>query len=358
MRIGILVSHFPPEWIGGAEVQSYQMASHLGKKHHVLVFTKAHLNRPKDEIVGNFEVERFNCINIPLLRFFYQLVSSFILIKEHIKDIELLQCMELLPNGLIGVLIKKFYGRPAIAWVRGGDFYIARKNFIKRMLLSFVAKNLDCVLVQSEQIRKDVQKEFKKARVEVIPNGIDLTKDRAMGDKVLFVGRLVKRKGLKYLIEACRILHSKGFNFEMVIIGDGPERKKLEKMSRGLNIRFLGSIAPENIRKYMMRGKFVVLPALIGEGFSNVVMEAMSLGMPSIATNIAGLPDLVRDGKTGFLVKIKDSNALAEKIELLLTNEKLRKKMGLACLKEIRQYEWNKIAKKMEKTYSKFLSAS
>lgn len=349
MRIAILVTGFPPEYIGGTETQAYNLAKQLSKKHSVVVVTRRDKNTEKKERDG-FLIKRFRYINFPVIRFFSHIFFSLNEIRKLRKNTDILQCMMLTPNGLVGIIAKKLFGIRVVAWTRSDYKYSIKRNFITRLITSLVLKNLDIVLTQTNSIKNEILEDFPDLRVKVVPNGVDMKKGEAGGNNIVFVGNLTERKGLEYLISAVKRLEK---NMGVLIVGDGPERKRLERMSEGLNVSFAGRVLPGEVGKYMKRGRVFVLPSVggKGEGLPNVILEAMSLGLPVIATRIAGIPDVIEHGKTGFLVKPKDSEQIARYLNKLLKDEKLRKRMSKNCLREVKKYSWERVVGKLERLY-------
>ena len=348
MKIGILVKEFPPDVIGGTEVQTMRMAEELGRKHEVIVFTKRYKSDAKYAHHKHYDIVRIQNarFNDFLSTLTFVLLTPFFIMKYR-KKIDVLQCMMIYPNGFIGLLLNKLFKIPFFSWIRGGDWYFAKNNPIKRKMIASVLKN-SIVVVQSNEIKKDVEREFPEANLKIIPNAVNIPGRRAEGEDIIFVGNLIERKGVEYLIKAMKNVKRK-----LLIVGDGPERKKLEKLAQslGVNCEFIGAVAPEKVSKYLMKGKLFVLPAITGEGFPNVILESMSFGLPVVATTLAGIPDLVEDGKTGFLVKPADAEALAGKITKIVNNESLWRRMSDNCLKEVKKYSWDNIIKKIEEVY-------
>jgi glycosyltransferase involved in cell wall biosynthesis len=347
MRIFILVSKFYP-WVGGTETQTEMVASELNRKGHTVnvltrLFPKSGF--PKREKRG-FGIRRFDVYSYPRpLHYIVHFCKALNEIRKNRKSIDILFCMQLTPNGLIGITAKKLFGIPTIAYVRGADWYFSKKEFFGRMIISQVLKRSDLILVQTGKIKREVLEEFPKTRIKVIPNGIYPYEKKATGKNVIYVGNLFERKGIRYLISAM-----KGLDEKLVIAGNGPMESELKKQAEGRkNIRFTGYIPTERVRDFMCEnGKILVLPAIRGEGLPNVILEAMSVGIPVIATRVAGIPDVVKDGETGILVEPRDSEALREAILKLSRDERLRKKMSANCLREIRKYYWDNIIKQLE----------
>jgi colanic acid/amylovoran biosynthesis glycosyltransferase len=169
--------------------------------------------------------------------------------------------------------------------------------------------------------------------IEVVHCGVDLSKIPAgkrtapVSNKMVTMARLAKTKGLDYLIKVYDRLKERGCRFEAIIIGDGPERESLEKLITDLNlddcVRLLGNRTQNTIFEILLTCKLMVMTSLV-EGIPVSLMEAMAFRIPVIATRITGIPELVDDGESGFLIEPADMDGLIEKIERVLSDEALR----------------------------------
>jgi teichuronic acid biosynthesis glycosyltransferase TuaC len=213
-------------------------------------------------------------------------------------------------------------------------------------------------------------------KVSVVPNGVDLEKFKPAGkeyarnmlnlpqDKkiVLFVGALKRIKGVDYLIEAAKSFLDTNISLYMVGRDDGM-KKSLEKRAHELkidsHIKFTGPINHEDIPLWLSASDILVLPSL-SEGRPNVILEAFACEVPVVATNVGGVPELIINGETGYLVPAKNSMELSEKVNKLLLNRNLRLKMGKFGRMTIiqRGLTWETHAKKTVKIYSKLLESS
>ncbi|MBC7319130.1 glycosyltransferase family 4 protein [bacterium] len=172
-------------------------------------------------------------------------------------------------------------------------------------------------------------------KITLIYNGISETLEKRElpikleGFIIGTAARLTKSKGIRYLIEAFSYLYDKYRGINLVIIGDGEEREKLEESAKKLNVKdrtfFLGALP--NARFYFRDFHIFVLPSLF-EALGIVILEAISQKVPVIATNIGGIPEIIEDGKTGLLVPPKDSLTLARAMEKLIKNKELREYLG------------------------------
>jgi colanic acid/amylovoran biosynthesis glycosyltransferase len=175
-----------------------------------------------------------------------------------------------------------------------------------------------------------------RGRVEVVPNSADL---RRLGSPngvprrhglVLAVARLVEKKGLEYLIEACGLLAARGTAARLAIVGDGPLRARLERLSDRVaaDVVFHGALPQEQVLPLYRRAAVVCLPCVVvstgdRDGLPTSLLEAMALGAPVVSTRVGGIGELVRHEETGLLVPERDPEALADALERLLTDRSL-----------------------------------
>lgn len=182
---------------------------------------------------------------------------------------------------------------------------------------------------------KLLEQGFPNEKIIVNYDGIDIKKFQPDASVlrepvVLFVGRLVEKKGCKYLIEAMAKVQSVAPDVELVIIGDGPLRKSLEEQASKLlhRYQFLGVQAPDVVQSWMNRARLLVASSVTAtdgdsEGLPTVVVEAQAMGLPVVSTIHAGIPEAVIHGKTGFLVPERDFEGLAKYILWLLEDSTL-----------------------------------
>ena len=215
--------------------------------------------------------------------------------------------------------------------------------------------------------------EFSK-KIRTIPGGVDIKqypfdrKTKAIDKKydlknkkvVLFTGRLISHKGVKYLIKAAKKI--KG---EVVIIGDGPEKKYLLKLAKELklkNVHLLGYMSEqesEELKKFYCRADVFVAPSVWEEPLGLTILEAMASKTPVVVTRKGGIPLAVKDGYNGLFVRSRNSNQIAEAVNKLLEDENLRKKMGDNARKIVEEkFTWKKISKKFEYIYQKYTKNS
>jgi glycosyltransferase involved in cell wall biosynthesis len=182
---------------------------------------------------------------------------------------------------------------------------------------------------------------------------------------LLFVAQLAERKGAPVLIEACRILAERGMTFRCVIIGDGPQRTLVEQLIEQYAlqrvIELTGVVFQEHLKEYLRQADVFVLPCLTAsngdqDGIPVVLMEAMAMEIATISTYVSGIPELIEDGQSGFLVKEKDPVALADGIQRLLEDDELRHKLAKnGRQKIIREFNIHKNAEQLTLLFKRYV---
>jgi colanic acid/amylovoran biosynthesis glycosyltransferase len=152
---------------------------------------------------------------------------------------------------------------------------------------------------------------------------------------IIYVGRLVRRKGVHTLLEALRVLHDRHLDARLTIVGEGPESDRLQRTAaeQNLPVRFLGKKTPEEIRELLREAAVLCAPSTtaggeIPEALGLVLLEAQAMGVPVIATRNGGIPETLEDGRTGYLVDQDSPAALASALTKLLDNEGLNRSLG------------------------------
>ena len=352
MRIAIALKTFPPDVIGGMETQTKRMATELHEVgHDVTVFTKR-FGDHDDSDVSYGVVRVWNWQINPFVSDLTFLLFTLLALLRRRNEFDVLQCMMIYPVGFLGYVVNKLTGLPYFAWIRGGDYYLMNDVSWKRWMMRRVLEDT-LVLAQSPEIRDDVLTDFDDLdpEIKVLGNAVSIPDETASGEGVLYVGRLAPKKGLEYLLEAMTEVDA-----HLTIVGDGSERDRLERLAAELDIdvTFVGEVAPEAVDSYYRDAGVFVLPSLEGEGMPNVVLEAMSWGLPVVATDSGGLPTMIEDGESGFLVPMRDSEAISERIGELLTDTEYRENTGTTARKYVREaHSWKWLVNKLESVYDR-----
>jgi colanic acid/amylovoran biosynthesis glycosyltransferase len=177
--------------------------------------------------------------------------------------------------------------------------------------------------------------------------------------RILTVGRMLPLKGHALVLEAVALRRAAGSPVHLTLVGDGPERERLERLASDLGIdgdvTFVGAVPSDRIHAYYAAADVFCLPSL-AEGIPIVLMEAMAMGLPVVATRIAGIPELVRDGECGLLVAPGRCDLLAEALDRLARSRELRGAMGSAARCRVTtEFELQGCARRLQAIYLEFL---
>jgi glycosyltransferase involved in cell wall biosynthesis len=279
--------------------------------------------------------------------------------------IDLIQAHWSIPQGLIGVFCRYLFKVPCVTTIHGSDIYGLKLPLINALNAKVIQCSDVCTAVREISGREDI---------EIVPMGInpsffkrssevrDLRKRLGVGAKaILFVGRLIDWKGTEYLIKALPKILETYPGTKLLLVGSGPQKRRLVTLSRNLGITntvlFLGEVGQEELPKFYSLATVFVLPSIVNdkgetEGLGVVLLEAMACGVPVIGSNVGGIPDIISDGETGLLATPKDPDDLARKIIRLLSDETLRKSLienGLSLVRN--NFSWEVIADKFKTIY-------
>jgi glycosyltransferase involved in cell wall biosynthesis len=236
------------------------------------------------------------------------------------------------------------------------------------------AKKASIVVTISNYSLEKIQKYYciEQNKVRIVPNGVDIEKFKPMDTKavrqkfglgnetcVLFVGSLIPRKGLPFLVEAAKKVAKNKADTKFLIVGDGPLRNQLSDSIKSANLsgnfKFLGNLKDDELPAVYNCADVFVLPS-IQEGQGIVLLEAQASGKPVVAFNIGGVKETVQNKETGLLVNRGNVDELADALLKLLTDKALREKMGSNGHRFVSEnYTWDICAQKMLKIYNEAL---
>jgi colanic acid/amylovoran biosynthesis glycosyltransferase len=219
--------------------------------------------------------------------------------------------------------------------------------FIDKLLLPAKLGAAAFVACISRYNRRHLRGHYPEARLahlEVVRNGLDTARfcpephPQGVPPCIIAVGRLVETKGFHVLVEACARLRDRGLPCQCLIIGDGPEAGRLKDLVNdfGVNDRVVlkGKLPPAAMLSYYRRADVLAMPSCIrnqdADGIPTVLIEAMAMEIPVVATRVSGIPELVVDGETGLLVAPDDAAALAEALARLIRDRDLARRLAQA----------------------------
>lgn len=242
-------------------------------------------------------------------------------------------------NGVIAGIAGLLLRTPVITTLRGSDVNLMEKSGLMRLLVRCCFSLSRQVVTVSPSLQQTLAARFPAFadKISVIANGIAPAffaagerRDYAAAPlRFLYAGNLLSGKGVQVILEATAALAEK--DWLLNIVGDGPEREKLEAFCREKNlsgkVRFHGAVAPERMPEFMAKADVFVF-ASFAEGRPNVVLEAMAAGLPVLASSIPAVQDLITPGKEGLLFPPGDARQLAAQMTRLLSRPAERRSMG------------------------------
>lgn len=379
MKIGIVTEYFPRsencESRGGIETRCFYVAKELAQKHDVTVICSREPGAPREQTFNRIKVIRCGSpkehCHLGSIRerlsFMRQAYTLGIGVDSDL--IEGADFVSYLPAYYIAKK-KRVLG---IAWYN--DVWIGRwihntglfQGLMGEILERFVlTRDWSYFVANSEFTLKNLlNQRIKKEKLRLIHCGVDL--ERCFSLKVYkekrpticCVSRLVPYKKINILIEAVSHVKKEMPDIQCWIIGIGPERRKLEKLTKELdlreNINFLGFIESYNkVLEMIKRSHVLCLPSVV-EGFGIVVIEAMACSTPYVCSRIPPLKEITDDGTGGLLFEKENPRDLAQKLLLLLKNKELYDKCVREGLKLAPRYDWAGIAREIESFYKSCL---
>jgi glycosyltransferase involved in cell wall biosynthesis len=276
------------------------------------------------------------------------------------------------PCGFISMLLKFEFGLPYIISIRGSDvpYYserFMRIYFILKWPIVFIWKMSAAVIANSLVIKNLALRSNQKQKIGVIYNGVytDIFKPEESpipheNFTILCASRLSRRKGFNYVIDAFAKIYQKYPNLRLTIAGgEGNAEGELKQQTKDLNIEdkvhFTGLVNPNTEFVHHHRASDVFVLPSDNEGMSNNMLEAMASGMPIIMTPTGGADELIVEGVNGYIVKFRDGDDIAEKLEKLINDPELTKNMGIESRKIAEKMSWESVAQKYFEVYKKII---
>jgi glycosyltransferase involved in cell wall biosynthesis len=227
----------------------------------------------------------------------------------------------------------------------------SRRRYPRRLLKMASDPRVHFVAVSRAIAERAIEWGIAPERISVRYIGVDISRFKPAGlpierrvPRVLFVGRLVEKKGVEYLVQAFARVKAQLPDAELVVAGDGRLRAKLEVLASQLNlsVSFLGSLSSQQIRDEMQQARVLCSPSVTAEngdaeGLPIVILEAQACGLPVVTSARGGTHEGIIDGVTGFAVKEKDVAALSNRLLLLLENAQMAASMGRAGRRNIEE---------------------
>ena len=327
-------------------------------------------------LVNDCDLKRY----VYLLAPFMFLSAIFHLFRLHRKHgFDVIHAQWLLPNGFIGAVLCKVYKLPLVITMQGSDMFVAKQNPFFKWLATWTLKQIAMVTSVTPTFLPELAAlGVPDAKCCLIPNGVDpeafppashkqlTTLRKALSipadDLIVFaLGRIVLKKGFDFLIQALPLVCKEVPNITFIIGGDGTDLDRLKTLAKDLcvsyRVRLPGTINRTDVPAYFHLCDVFTLPAVFDpkgnvDGCPNVILEAMACGKPVVASNISGIPGIVKNGETGMLVKEKNVGELAAALVHLLTDTEKREEFGRAGRERIlNELTWDKIIAQFKDVY-------
>lgn len=291
-------------------------------------------------------------------------------------DFQLIHSHTLTPDGFASVIAGRILKRPVVVSARGSDVHTyPYQNALAMQVARWAMTRCDRLIAVSRNLADQASELAARLDpIDVVYNGVDSalfapSEGKAMarvklglpaqGKLALTVGALIKEKGIGELIQAFKQLGRNKPELRWAVIGAGPLRVELEvlRAELGEDRLFLPGVVPNHRVADYMRAADVLVHPSHAEGLPNVVLEAMATGLPVIATAVGGVPEIITNGRTGILLKAKDSEAIANELLSVMNNSDYAAQIGRAGRSHVlAQHSWKRNAQEHYRIYQSLLN--
>lgn len=262
------------------------------------------------------------------------------------------------------VILAKIFGKKLVYHFHNKGISIRHDHWVDNALYKMIFKNAELILL-SKYLYYDIERYVPKDKVHYCANGIPefktakpKVKERKDTVQILFLSNLIESKGVIVLLKACQLLQEKQLPFHCTLIGNEGDisiaqfQAMLNEYDVNRCVHYGGAKYGAEKEEAYAQANIFVHPTL-NDCFPLVLLEAMQYELPIVATNEGGIPSIIEDGKTGYLVKKQDAQALADTLEVLIKNPELRLQLGQNGRK---RYEDNFTIQKFEKRFTEILN--
>ena len=349
MKIGITC--YPT--YGGSGVVATELGKNLAERGHEIHFISSSLPFRLSHVAGNIFFHEVNVQSYPLFEsppYTLSLTSKMVDIAKH-AGLDLLHVHYAIPHATSAVMARQILEReghslPVVTTLHGTDITLIGQDPSFAPVVTWSINESDGVTAVSNYLRQETFDHFAVDNgIEVIPNFIDTDRfyrqdkehfKQALcpnGEKVIVhVSNFRTVKNTKQVVDIFHRVQNGHSDVKLLLVGDGPERVPTERKARELgvhdDIRFLGKQDP--IEEILSIADVFLMPSE-SETFGLAALEAMACGVPTVVSDVGGLPELVNDGDTGFLCPVGNVDAFTERTRALLTDEDLHDRMAEAA---------------------------
>jgi glycosyltransferase involved in cell wall biosynthesis len=375
-RVAMLIQKYYPH-VGGAERQIQRLAPRLqARGFDVCIVTRHEAGLSRFEMIDGVPVYRLVCPGPKPAAAILYIWSAARLLSKLRPD--LIHAHEILSPASAALLAKRLHGWPVIVKIlRGGlrgDVYKLKRSLFWTERFRVLCRNVDAFVVISHEIDQELSDlGVPSPKRVLIPNGVDTQMFLPLansgkktlraelqlpteGELVVYLGRLASEKRVELLIRVWPDIRAVFPQAQLLVVGTGPEEARLRTQSTSTSgVRLIGRV--NDSLRYLQAADLFVLPSDT-EGLSNSLLEALSTGLPVLATSVGGTPDVISHGVDGYLIPPDDLAALKRGLVELLGDETLRARLGTEARQRIlKDFSLDSVAGRLAALYHDLLRA-
>lgn len=375
-RVAMLIQKYYPH-VGGAERQIQRLVPRLqARGFEVCIITRQEPGLSRFEVIDGAPVYRVPCPGPKSVAALFYIAGAFALLSRLQPNV--MHAHEILSPASVALLAKRIFGWPVIVKVlRGGmrgDIDKLKRRPYWKQRFETLCRGVDSFVVISEEIDQElISLGVPSEKRAFIPNGVDTETFTPLsepqkkelrarlllppdGPLVVYLGRLTFEKRVDHLIHIWPTICARFPQAQLLIVGSGPEEETLRTQSTSVpGVKFTGQV--NDALSYLQAADLFVLPSAT-EGLSNSLLEAMSTGLPVVATSVGGTPDVVTHGENGYLIPPDDLPALQTGLSVLLADPTLAARLGIQGRRRIeKDFSLESIADRLSGLYHRLLAA-
>lgn len=368
MKILIFTTLFPNSRIPSHGIFVKHRIAALVKKNDIIVVAPVPWHKstgvPKEEIIDELKVYHPRYFMTPkIFRSLYG-IFMFLSVKKLVRKLDKIYNFDLIdghfiyPDGLAAVLLGKSLNKRVVLTARGTDINWYPKFWLIKKLIRWTLEKADFIIAVSQSLKEEIVKlDIAADKIKMIPNGVNtntffmISKKETSNKVILSVGNLLQPKGFHLLIETLSLLEKRNAN--LVIIGKGPYKARLEKLVEKYNltdkVEFIGKVSQKELHKWYSAADVFCLTSF-REGRPNVVLEALACGTPVVTMNKWDLKDIINEDM-GVLLDSYEPEVISQAIDKALNREWDRQKIA----KNIKGFNWDKTADEVNEIFKKVI---
>ncbi len=372
-RVAMIIQRYLPH-LGGAERQLQQLSPRMrALGYEVCILTRHEKGLARYDVIDGVPVYRLPSLGPKALAGMTFTLAGLLQLTRLHPD--LVHAHEILTPASIAVLSKRINKHPVLVKVlRGGargDLYKLKRRAFWKPYFQNLKRKVDAFVVISQEIDQELSAlHIRQENRVFIPNGVNtercipISEDQKIKLRaelslpphatiVVYVGRLVPEKRVDHLLNIWSDVRSKYFDACLLIVGEGAEEQRLKEMHVS-GVQFTGQV--QDAVPYLQAADLFVLPSST-EGLSNSILEAMSCGLPVLATTVGGAPDVIQHNVSGYLIPPDDVDALQRGLKTLLGDGALRFTLGSnARARMLSEFSLDSVAERLATLYHRLLN--